>query len=482
MYTSKKRRTSRHQQYQYPFRKPADSMPCGIICQLHYDGGGSVQYHDASGASVCLPFLQGAKLRIGQQVAFAVSQRGEAIDIEVCGGQQENSNKNAGCDPLALEISDWIPPVLPTTKVSRELQTRRLQRSIGKFNNATPDERMEMLTQAEGLLENLLNEATLDGNAICRLVCRCVGWLHLEKNALEKNAQASVESKCVADAVAGVSQPTNLQCRVRRLLILALSSLDLSDITTYQAVETAVAYIAQLMKACDDKASRARQWQRLGELIGNFGGGDCDDCANQPGRSQDTPGRPKVGILCSQDPGTFLEANHETKMLKRQITGEDRAGMLEGAYYPSKKVKGLDSVFSSDEAVRLECPMCHESISSNWYWKHPKTEDVYVLVPSKGHSACNRKVGKRCYWRADGKPTLLDNFQQLDFCPHHRRRVVCRDCGGSQICCHQKPWYHCAVCKMRPRIRKKRVKPQNGKASYGSYVWAVGVISPPFLR
>ena len=207
MYTSKKRRTSRHQQYQYPFRKPADSMPCGIICQLHYDGGGSVQYHDASGASVCLPFLQGAKLRIGQQVAFAVSQRGEAIDIEVCGGQQENSNKNAGCDPLALEISDWIPPVLPTTKVSRELQTRRLQRSIGKFNNATPDERMEMLTQAEGLLENLLNEATLDGNAICRLVCRCVGWLHLEKNALEKNAQASVESKCVADAVAGCLNP-----------------------------------------------------------------------------------------------------------------------------------------------------------------------------------------------------------------------------------------------------------------------------------
>ena len=157
--------------------------------------------------------------------------------------------------------------------------------------------------------------------------------------------------------------------------------------------------------------------------------------------------------------------------------------MLEGAYYPSKKVKGLDSVFRSDEAVRLECPMCHESLSSNWYWQHPKTEDVYVLVPSKGHSACNRKVGKRCYWRADGKPTLLDNFQQLDFCPHHRRRVVCRDCGGSQICCHQKPWYHCAVCKMRPRIRKKSVKLQNDKASCGSYGYGLWVWSlHSFLR
>ena len=378
-----------------------------------------MQYHDASGASVCLPFLQGAKLRIGQQVAFAVSQRGEAIDIEVievCGGQQENSNKNAGCEPFALEISDWIPSVLPIAKVSRELQTRRLQRSIGKFNNATPDERMEMLTQAEGLLENLLNEATLDGNAICRLVCRCVGWLHPE------NAQASLESKCVAtDAVAGVSQPTNLQCRVRRLLILALSSLDLSDITTYQAVETAVAYIAQLMKACDDKASRARQWQRLGELIGNFGGGDCD-CANQPGRSQDTPGRPKVGILFCQDPGdpgTFLEANHETKMLKRQITGEDRAGMLEGVYFPSKKVKGLDSVFSSAVLTKLcdwnaPCAMkvsvatgtgSIPKLRMSMCWFHPKV--IQLATERLARDVTGGQMASRLCWRISSSWTFV---------------------------------------------------------------------------
>ena len=462
---------------------PTDSMPCGIICQLHYDGGGSVQYNDASGALVCLTFLPGEKLRIGQQVSFAVSQRGEAIDIEpiepieplfVC-GQQENplkNHKNAGCQHL-LEIPDWVPSEVPTTKLS-ELQTRRLQRSICQFHNATVDERMEMLREAEGLLENLLNEATLDGNAICRLACRCVGWLHPEKNVA-----ASVESKCVATV--GLSQATSLQCRVRRLLILALSSLDLSDSSTYQAVETAVAYIAQVMKACDGKAPQAsrpsratRQWQQLRELIAATTS-VVEKVAPISQRDLKTTYQEdqKLESVCSQDPGIFPEANlHEKKMLKRQITsGEDRAGMLQGAYYPSKKVKGLDSVFSSDQAVRLECPMCHESISSNWYWRHPKTEDVYVLVPSKGHSACNRKVGKRCYWRADadGKPTLLDNFQQLDFCPHHRRRVGCRDCGGSQICCHQKPWYHCAVCKMRPRIRKKSVKPQNGKASHGSY-------------
>ena len=232
-------------------------------------------------------------------------------------------------------------------------------------------------------------------------MCRCVGWLHPEKNA-----PASVESTCVAtDAVAGVSQPTNLQYRVRRLLILALSSLDLSDITTYQAVETAVAYIAQLMKACDRKASRAaRQWQQLGELIGLTTAVQKIAPINQGDRKTKYQEDPKLENLCSQDPGTFPEP----KMLKRHITsGEDRAGMLEGAYYPSKKVKGLDSVFVLTKLCDWNAP-CATKVSAatgtgsipklrmSMCWFHPKV--IQLATERLARDVTGGQMASRLCW------------------------------------------------------------------------------------
>lgn len=64
------------------------------------------------------------------------------------------------------------------------------------------------------------------------------------------------------------------------------------------------------------------------------------------------------------------------------------------------------------------------------------------------------KIGKRCAWRPlDGTPSLLDNFNALDFCHHKRQRTKCKECGGSEICAHQRVRYQCRLCKrVQPKL------------------------------
>ena len=68
-------------------------MPVGIICQLHYTGGGYLHHQDLSGDVVLVPFRTAAsQLRIGQQVAFDV-RAGEAVDLQA-GKAFETNNPN----------------------------------------------------------------------------------------------------------------------------------------------------------------------------------------------------------------------------------------------------------------------------------------------------------------------------------------------------------------------------------------------------
>ena len=55
-------------------------MPQGSVCQLHYVGG-IVQFQEASGSRVRLPFLHAPPLYIGQEVRFALDSAGEAVSL-----------------------------------------------------------------------------------------------------------------------------------------------------------------------------------------------------------------------------------------------------------------------------------------------------------------------------------------------------------------------------------------------------------------
>ena len=372
----------------------------GHVCQLNYAGGGLLQ-HIFEGEVVRVPFCRAPRLWIGQEVSFKLSGAGaEQIEVHRVGGgplEHLESTEKGG-------ESTWRG-------------ARKLQRCIWKFQNARLSERLEMLSQAEETLEGLLAQAALDGDALCSLVSRVAGWLH---------APRSVGSGAVGEQSQGEMRG-DMQWRVRRLLISALSHLDLLDSTTRGKLEAAVAYITQLMKGhvFGRTSGAGRQWQQLERLL-------------------------------SQESGTEItpEVEEDTDVkarLKRKYTSlcfKDRAQLTNGRYVPNKKVRELAAAYCSEDQVVLQCCGCGHSLSSNWFWKHPTRGLVFCLKPQSGHTACKLETGsKKDYVALDSRPTVHDQFAKLDYCEHQRRRVECSNCGGRDVCPHGRLQRKCGLCK-----------------------------------
>ena len=402
-------------------------MPQGTVCQLHYLGGGIVQFLEASGSWVRLPFLHAPSLRIGQEVRFTVSSAGEALGVEVLQprADEESSVLRQPVQQKAEREQKQLVPAKRHAEEALGLQRPawKLQRCIDRFQNADLEGRLDMLSRAEATLKQLLQEAEPDGNAICGLVCKVVGWL-----------QAPRFSKQTTGCGGGSPEaggPGDLQCRIRRLLISALSSLDLTDEATGQAVETAVAYMRQLIQdvcLADLESSRAvRQWRKLQSLIS-----------------------------VEAESTLSIEDGPKKRQLTETLKRQDRASIFEGAFTPNARVRQLPLVFAGDP-VRLTCPSCPASITSRWWWRHPKTQAVHLLIPSNGcfHGNTKRsrgKVDETSRWRpVDAWPTKDDNFTRLDFCCHQRERCQCANCGGHQICSHGKRHSRCQLCRRLPK-------------------------------
>ena len=401
-------------------------MPLGTVCQLHYQGGGIVQFRETSGSWVRLPFLHAPFLRIGQEVRFTVSSAGEALGVEVLqpGADEESSALQHLKQKAEREQKQLVPSKRHAEEaLGLQRPAWKLQRCIDRFQNADLEGRLDMLSRAEATLKQLLQEDEPDGNAICGLVCKVVGWL-----------QAPRFSKQTTGCGGGSREAGgtgDLQCRIRRLLISALSSLDLTDEATEQAVETAVVYIRQLIqdvRLADLETSRAaRQWRKLQSLISV-----------------------EAESTLSIEDGPKRQLRTET--LKRQ----DRASIVEGAFNPNIRVRQLPLVYAGD-AVRLTCPSCPASITSRWWWRHPKTQEVYLLIPQHGcfhgNKATSRgKVDETSRWRpVNVWPTKNDDFTKLDFCCHQRKRCQCAECGGYSICSHGKRRSSCRLCRRPPK-------------------------------
>ena len=410
-------------------------MPQGTICQLHYAGGGTVQFQEASGAWVRLPFLRATTLRIGQQVRFLVSSAGEALGIEVlqtAADVESNLLRKPAQQQKAKHEQRQLVPAKRHAEESEAFRLQRpawkLQRCIGMFQNANLEERLEMLNRAELMLKQLLQQADLDGDAICGLVRKVVGWLQAPRflKQMTRAGGGSHEAGCTGD----------LQCRIRQLLISALSSLDLTDGTTRQAVETAVAYIQQLIQgvclANLETSQAAREWRQLQSLISTEG------VATLP-----------------------IEVCRQKTLRSEKLRVEHKARIAEGAFCPNLKVRQLPSVFAGGP-VQLTCPSCPRSITSRWWWRHPKTQAAYLLIPSNGcsHGGTKRsrgKVDETSRWRpVDAWPSKDDHFPTLDFCHHQRQRRLCKECGGYAFCFHGKQRNTCRLC--RPKAKGKRLK------------------------
>ena len=392
----------------------------GQVCQLHYQFGGWLKYQ-SSGQQVYVPFKKAPlNVQIGQKVSFSLcsvsATEYEAINISV------KLLKQFTCESMEIEHVDHFQE-----GGRLEAQTKKLQRSMGRFRNADLAEKQSMLTNAEESLDHLLKQTDLDGNAICRIFRRCAGWLKAPLTRVSvKEEPGFTDDSCAS----------NLQVRIRRLLIRALEHLDLTDPVTFRAVESAVTYIKELLEQMDSLVSCAlnssvarRQWARLFQLLGLSI--KKKHCPNSLQGAEDDA-NPKNA--CMAEVGTSVQK----------------------VYLPHEKVRSLRFVSTSENFVQLKCPRCPASISSNWYFRHPRTQELSILIPHHGHVPCKRKFGKTCPWYAlDGTPTRTDDFTHLDFCKHNRRKGICKECGGREICAHNRQRFRCKACHQKSRFAKR---------------------------
>lgn len=343
----------------------------GHVCQLNYHGGGMVAHHVENGKWASLQFRTGPYLKVGQAVTFSIVD-GAAVDILAVDPSNEAVLKHAGCvagsaDAL-VERTDYVarPATSQAGALRHSMHAKRLQREIGRFRNATAEEQLEWMDQTEVELQRLLEEDGdgLDGDGLCRLVRRLAAWLHRPV----VRAATAQDPRLLEQKEGAGPDFSQLQMRIRRALIAALQNIDLEDDNTRRCLESTLAFIQGLCDQVDFAAFRAtsatQQWHQLRSLI------------------------------CRSDGDGVQVGQHGKKMsvAKRQESG----GVSEGVFHPNKRVKGLPTVFEGEDRIRVQCSSCPATISSSWFFRHPGTKHISVLVPHKGHHACRKKFRLGC--------------------------------------------------------------------------------------
>lgn len=133
---------------------------------------------------------------------------------------------------------------------------------------------------------------------------------------------------------------SKLQWRLRRMLILALNHLDLTDLHTWKAVESALMYIRALLDefvGCalshSPTSGALKQWHRLRSLV------------NLSKRNMRKETEKNEREEAGEEAGEGGENNGNMSSPQRQtrLPHSDKCGICEGAFYPNKRVRGRNS-------------------------------------------------------------------------------------------------------------------------------------------
>ena len=133
----------------------------------------------------------------------------------------------------------------------------------------------------------------------------------------------------------------------------------------------------------------------------------------------------------------------------KRLPKESQAKVVSEKYQPNSRIQNLPHVeFRPTEPIVLRCSHCHHEVTSCWYFAHPKSSRVAVIVPNRGHAACTRLKGRVVSYEAVcGTPSKSDVFSIMDFCTHHILRRRCANCGGEDLCERSKRRDSCTVCE-----------------------------------
>ena len=129
----------------------------GHVCQLHYHGGGTVAYHE-DGKLTNIPFSAGPLLKVGQAVSFSIVDKA-AVNVDTASGTLAELTSCTMSDDMLVERANSA--MLSTSSRRGSGQSKRLQREIGRFRNATMEEQLDWVCQAEAELEQLLEDTCM---------------------------------------------------------------------------------------------------------------------------------------------------------------------------------------------------------------------------------------------------------------------------------------------------------------------------------
>ena len=408
-----------------------------------------------------VPFLKSqVSLRVGQTVQFRIVGRSgdvQAVDISLeCDAP---THKARELPKLTADASDFKgslkiaeTPSLDSEDVMKSMQaqshSRCFLRRMSQFRNLGQGEQVQLVIEAEKSLDQLLRQTTLDGDAICRLARKCASWLHPPVLRTENPQRLSDHA-----SARGVEDQVHLQGRVRKIVIDALNHLDLQDPFTFQAMKAALFYLASLCQCLDEKCGFSsatlatkparKQWLELKSLLAESG---LKSLVSNESYQLPCPGvedQCKLGLLPSakETQGVMKEMdgalrNHQGK----------RRGKIAECYEPTPRLKACSTV-SQGTAVKLMCSECPFTMTSCWYFQHPKTLKRSVIAPRYGHDSCREKV-KTCHWKnLDGGKVVRSIVSSLEYCPHQRLLDHCASCDGARMCKHAKRRNLCKECR-----------------------------------
>ena len=460
-----------------------DGMPNlrGRVCQLNYNCSGMLEPSPMAGLPKRVPFVKSPlSLRVGQAVRFRIVSRSDdaqAVDIILESDVQPrqarevaeitsdaNDLDTSSTSRTSVEKSQLLDFVDVMSAVPGERHSRSFLRRMSQFQNAGQADQVQLVIEAERSLDRLLGQSTLDGDAICRLARKCASWLH---PPVLQTANPPRQSD--HESARGTEDQVHLQERIRKILIHALNHLDLQDPFTFEAMKAALFYIDSLCERLGEKCGSSsamlpstparKQWLQLKSLLEDSGLQGLHEMSSRP---------PCPIMEDHSKPGPLLSAaNTQDKMKEMvdtlRIPGVEhehepkRRHRIAEYYEPSARIKALSTV-SQGAPVKLMCSECPFTVTSCWYFQHPKTLKRSVIAQHRGHKTCRQKV-KNCHWKSlDGSPVIRSLVYAVQYCPHNILLGNCASCGGYKMCVHSKRKEYCKECKhlIRRRGRKRR--------------------------
>mmetsp|Transcript_30266 Transcript_30266/g.96454 ORF Transcript_30266/g.96454 Transcript_30266/m.96454 type:complete len:357 (+) Transcript_30266:202-1272(+) len=306
-----------------------------------------------------------------------------------------------------------------TLRDFRELQ----KRDISSCRALTEQDRTVAISKDARLAMEALGAR--DAIEIVRLVGRLVGYLESPR----RQGDSRVHS--VSVDVASEKDFTGISCRhigpsqLRHVILCLLGvvderGLDTNDVGTRKLLKIPFSHIASLLKTHRlDRLTGKEQWIEFSRVAS--------------------------GLDVGPDPQVALSGI--VKWPHQPFLKNSERARVFGNYEPNTRVKTCSTVLHDvSEPKVLKCFKCPYTITSSWYFVHPKTGKRGVLVPHNGHMACRKGSLLAPYRPADGSPCRLDKLANIAFCHHTTLPHACRHCNPSAFCSHGRRRSHCQVC------------------------------------